>query len=95
MFIELINNIDFNNSNFVNVNGELLINDSISTSFFAIFILISINSDNFDFNNAVEMFSINNLISTNFVMFEITIIDIVIFIENYSFFEIINNDFRK
>ena len=95
MFIELTSNIDFNNSNFVNINDELLINDSTSTSFFAIFISILIDFDNFDFDNAIEIFSINNLISINFVIFEITTIDIIIFIKNCLFFDIINNDSRK
>ena len=95
MFIELINNIDFNNSNFVNINEKLLINNSTLMNFFTIFTTISINFDNFDFDNAIEIFSIDNLISTNFIIFEITTIDIVVFVENCSFFDIINNNFRK
>ena len=95
MFIELTNNIDFNDSNFINVNEGLSINNSTSTKFFTIFTSISIDFNNFDFNNAIEIFSINNLISTNFIMFEITTIDIIIFIKNCSFFDIINNNFRK
>ena len=95
MFIELTNNIDFNNSNFINVNEKLLINNSTLTNFFAIFTTMLIDFDNFDFDNAIEIFSINNLISTNFIIFKITTIDIVVFIENCSFFDIINNDFRK
>ena len=95
MFIELTNNINFDNSNFVNVNEKLLINNSTSTNFFAIFTSILIDFDNFDFDNAIEMLSINNLISTNFIIFEITTINIVVFIKNYSFFDVINNNFRK
>ena len=95
MFIELTSNIGFNNSNFIDVNEELSISDSTLTNFFAIFITISIDFDNFDFDNAVEMSSINNLISTNFVIFKITIIDIIIFIEDCLFFNVINNNFCK
>lgn len=94
MFIKLINKIDFDNSNFINVIEKLVIKFSTLTNFSATFITMSIDFDNFDFNNAVKKFSIDNLISINFIIFKITIINIM-FIRNCSFSGVINNDFRK
>ena len=50
---------------------------------------------NFDSNDVVEIFSINDLTFASSIIFEITTIDIVVFVEDCLFLDIINNNFRK
>ena len=94
VFVKLINKTDFDNSNFINIIEKLTIKFLILTNFFATSITILIDFDNSDFNNVVKKFLIDNLISTNSIIFKITTINII-FVENCSFFDIINNNFRK
>lgn len=81
-------------SDFVGVIEKLAVRFSMLTNFSATPVTMSIDFGDSDFDDAVKKLSIDDLTSTNFVMFEVTTINIMS-AENCSLSDVINNDFRR
>ena len=94
VFVRLTSKTGSDDSDFVGVIEKLAVRFSMLTNFSATPVTMSIDFGDSDFDDAVKKLSIDDLTSTNFVMFEVTTINIMS-AENCSLSDVINNDFRR